>query len=199
VTRLRLLLSGQDSLWPHGVGQTRGPAGIIAVYERPHLAGLVGPKQAAISACSSPHSRHGSARDRSPVTLWKPAIVHRLSCSSQGASDTRRGSRDGVCPAPLLWPARHTPHGSLIIPALCASTDGTGGRTHRRWGVCARTLRQRPAGQCLRKPGIASFVRPLFKGAYLIRHHVLLYPILRQEPHPLSYLHGILCQGFNDS
>ena len=71
---------------------------------------------------------------------------------------------------PLQWPARHTPQDTLMIPALRASTDGTRGRPHRGWGVCTRTLRQRPAGRRLRKPGIAMAVRPASNGAYLVRH-----------------------------
>ena len=100
----------------------------------------------------------------------------------------------------LLSNGQHVTHRKTpcILPALCASTDGTRGRPHRRWGVCARTLRQRPAGRRLSKPGIAMSVRPASNGAYLVRHHVLLHPIRRQEPHPISYHHGILCQGFSD-
>ena len=61
-----------------------------------------------------------------------------------------------------------------------------------------RTLRQRPAGLRLSKPGIASFVRPASNGAYPVWQHVLLYPLRRQEPHPLSYHQRLLCQGFRD-
>ena len=87
----------------------------------------------------------------------------------------------------LPWPARHTPQDALMIPALSASTDGTRGRPYRGWRVCACTLRQRPAGRRLSKPGIAMTVRPASNGAYLVRHDVLLHPIHRQEPHPISH------------
>ena len=130
---------------------------------------------------------------------WAAVTDHRRSYLSsvflRGTEGRRRHVSPGVCPGLLPWPASHTPHDPRIIPALRASTDGTRGRPPRDGGVCARTLRQRPAGRRLRTPGIAMTVRPTINGAYLVGHHVLLHPIHRQEPHPLSHLQGILCQS----
>ena len=153
------------------------------------------------SCCARPQRMHGCGRDSSAGLAGHLRLIivgHSWCISSGGTWGRRRHVYPPVCPAPLQWPARHTPHDPRMLPALCASTDGTRGRPHRDWGVCARTLRQRPAGRRLRKPGIALFVRPVINSAYLVRHHVLLHPIRRQEPHPISYHQGILCQGFSD-
>ena len=146
-------------------------------------------------------SRHGGGRDRSPVTLWASLVLlvghpHRRSPLVVPGADATASAL-----AFVLLPShgQHVIHRKTpMIPALCASTDGTRRTPHRGWGVCACTLRQRPVGRRLRKPGIASFVRPASNGAYLVRPHVLLHPIRRQEPHPLPYHHDSLCQGFRD-
>ena len=138
-----------------------------------------------------------AAGTSSPVTRWASVADHRRSfmraISSGGPWGRRRHVYPGVCPAPLQWPARHTPQDALMLPALCASTDGTRGRPHRGWGVCARTLRQRPAGRRLRKLGIAMTVRPAINGAYLVWHHVLLHPIrpTRATPNLLPPRHPL--------
>ena len=133
------------------------------------------------------------------MTRWASVADHRRSCHRRSpwwalGQTPPRLPRRLSCSSPMA----STSHTAVpcMIPALRASTDGTRGRPHRGWGVCARTLRQRPAGRRLRKPGIAMPVRPASNGAYLVRHDVLLHPIRRQEPHPLSHHQGILCQGF---
>ncbi len=119
------------------------------------------------------------------MTLWAAVMAHRRSCLSsvslRGTEGRRGHVSPGVCPAPLQGPAPHTPHGPRIIPALHASTEGTRGRAHCGWGVCARTLRQRPAALRLRKPGIAMTLRPSIHGAYMVWPHVLRHPIRRQS------------------
>ena len=74
-----------------------------------------------------------------------------------------------------------------MLPALCASTEGTRGRQRRRLGglrVHTAPVASRSASQQI---GYSMSVRPAINGAYLVWHDVLLHPIRRQEPHPISY------------
>ena len=154
-------------------------------------ADVPGTKLAASACCWAAVSRPGSSRDSSGVTGLASVAQHRWLCIVDLLwwywSRCDRICQ-GMCPATLQGPACHTSQDARMLPALCAY-----GR-----GVSSCTLRQRPAGRRLRKPGIASFVRASRNSAYLVRLHVLLHPILRQEPHPLSHHQRILSQGFSD-
>ena len=125
--------------------------------------GMSGTTMAAPAVCAHPQRRHGGGKDGSAVTRWASMADHRRSCIVDlvwGYWGKRSHVRPSMCPATLQGPARHTPQDALMIPAFCASTDGTRGRQHIGWEVCTRTLRQWPAGRRLSKAGIASFVRP---------------------------------------
>ena len=94
----------------------------------------LGRKMAATAPCARPQRRHGCVRDSSAVTRWASMAHHRRSIMVHrlwwylGQMPPRLPR---VCPAPLQGPARHTPQDARMLPASCASTDGTRGRPHR--------------------------------------------------------------------
>jgi hypothetical protein len=144
-------------------------------------------------------NRQSSSVTRSASGAAPPRSCTASSVSSRGPWSRRRYVCPGVSPALLRWPARHTPHDARMLPACGASTDGTRGRPHRSWGVCARALRQRPAGRCLRIQGIAMAGRHVIHGVFLSGHPVLRHPIRHHASYPISHSPDILCGGFSDA
>ena len=138
-------------------------------------------------AIQAHHSRSPAA---ALVTRWASVAAHHRSCMVDllwwylGQTQPRLPWRVSCYPpmASTSHTARHPHHPS----APCLHRRHTGEAAPWLGGLRAHTA---PAASRSASPqtGHSDVVRPASNGVYLVRHDVLLHPILRQEPHPLSY------------